>query len=59
MRRRQTSYAKADRKQAATTATTTDCTIDCADEANMTSKAGRQPSPRTRWCPDLRAWQLR
>jgi|GEM_PF-6257821 len=42
-----------------TTATTADCTIDCADEANMTSKATRQPGPRTRWCPDRQAWQLR
>jgi len=42
------------------TTTTTTTNADHEDESNLRpGKAGRQPSPRTRWCPDLRAWQLR
>jgi hypothetical protein len=69
VRRKQTSYARADRKRqpakattptrrhvATTAITTTD--NDCADVANMT-RAARQPSPKTGWNPDRRTWEAR
>lgn len=39
-----------------TTTTTTTGNDDHEDEANMTSKTARQPSPRTWFHPDRRLW---